>query len=86
METDIRTQSGSRNANDHAYNVMWGFAAEDGVFLCECGDSCADEVLMTSQEYVGLRDRGELVYAPGHGGLGAGRASTRPARTVMGGR
>ena len=68
METDVRHQSGSRNANDHIYNVIWGFAAKDGVFLCECGDSCAVEVLMTSSEYVGLRDRGELVYAPGHDG------------------
>ena len=66
METDIRKQNGSRNANDHAYNVMWGLAAEDGVFLCECMDSCAVEVPMTSSEYAGLRDRGELIYAPGH--------------------
>jgi hypothetical protein len=85
VEADIRSQRGSRNANEHAYNVMWGFAAKDGVFLCECRDSCAVEVLLTSSEYVGLRDRGELVYAPGHGGLAGGRASTRPVRTATGG-
>jgi hypothetical protein len=67
VETDIRNQSGSRGANDHAYNVMWGFAADDGVFSCECSDSCAVEVSMTCSEYAGLRDRDEPVYAPGHG-------------------
>ena len=74
MKTDIRNQSGSRNANDHAYNVTWGLAADAGVFFCECGDSCAVEVPMTPSEYVGLRDRDELVYAPGHGGLALRRA------------
>lgn len=69
METDIRYESGSRNArNDHACDVIWGLAAEDGAFLCECEDSCAVEVRMTSTEYVGLRARGERVYAPGHDG------------------
>jgi hypothetical protein len=82
----IRSQSGFRNANDHAYNVLWGLAAKEGVFLCECGDSCAVEVLLTSSEYVGLRDRGELVYAPGHGSLAARRASTGLVRTAIGGR
>jgi hypothetical protein len=71
----IRSQSGSRHANDHSYNVMWGLAAKEGVFLCECGDSCAVEVQLTSSEYVGVRDRGELVYAPGHDSLAAGRAA-----------
>jgi hypothetical protein len=78
----IHSQSGFRNANDHAYNVMWGFAAKDGVFLCECGDSCAVEVQLTSSEYMGVRDRGELVYAPGHDGL----AAAGLAPTANGGR
>jgi hypothetical protein len=61
-------QDVSRIANDRIYNVLWGFAAVDGAFVCECrGSSCAVEVTMTPLEYVHLRDRGELVYAPGHG-------------------
>jgi hypothetical protein len=67
VETDIRKLSASRAVNDHIYNVLWGIVAEEGAFLCECsGSSCATEVLMTPSKYVGLRDRGELVYAPGH--------------------
>jgi hypothetical protein len=65
METDSATQ---KAVNDHTYNVLWGIAAEEGAFLCECGgSSCATEVLMARSKYVRLRDRGELVYAPGHG-------------------
>ena len=67
METDIRKLSLSRAVNDHIYNVLWGTVAEEGAFLCECrGSSCATEVVMTPSKYVRLRDRGELVYAPGH--------------------
>jgi hypothetical protein len=67
--TDSRKQSVSRMANDHIYNVLWGCAAEDGAFLCECsGSSCTVEVLMRPSEYVRIRDRGGLVYAPGHNG------------------
>jgi hypothetical protein len=80
VEVDIRRHGGSWNANDHAYNVMWGLAAKDGVFLCECGDSCAVEVLLTCSEYVGLRDRGEFVCAPGHDTLAARRAGTNGDR------
>jgi hypothetical protein len=87
VETNVRSESGARNANDHVYNVMWGCAAEDGVFVCECGDSCAVEVLMTPSEYVGLRDRGELVCAPGHAGPTARRGEYAARReTVIGGR
>lgn len=68
METDSPTQSVPRMVNDHIYNVLWGVVAEEGAFLCECrGSSCATEVPMTPSNYVRLRDRGELVYAPGHG-------------------
>jgi len=69
VETDSRKQSVSWMANDHIYNVLWGVAGEDGAFLCECnGSSCTVEVPMTPSEYVRLRDRGELVYAPDHDG------------------
>ncbi len=67
MEADTRRQSVARMSNDHAYNVLWGTAAEDGAFLCECsGPSCAAEIRLTSSQYVNLRDRGEFVCAPGH--------------------
>ena len=69
METNSRKQSVSRTANDHIYNVLWGVAGEDGTFLCECnGSSCTVKVVMSPSEYVRLRDRGELVHAPGHDG------------------
>ena len=69
MEIYSRKQSVPRMVNDHIYNVLWGSAARDGAFLCECrGSSCAVEVVMTPSEYVRLRDRGALVYAPGHAG------------------
>jgi hypothetical protein len=69
VATDSRKQGVSQMANDHIYNVLWGVAGDDGAFLCECsGSSCAVEVVMTPPEYVRLRDRGELVYAPGHDG------------------
>jgi hypothetical protein len=65
VETDGASQ---KAVNDHIYNVSWGIVAEEGAFLCECSSSsCAAEVPMTPSKYVRLRDRGELVYAPGHG-------------------
>ena len=67
MEGYGHEQNVSWTANDHIYNELWGFGARDGAFLCECMDSCAVEVLMTPSEYVRMRDRRELVYAPGHG-------------------
>lgn len=67
METDSRKRSRPRAVNEHLYNAMWGVAAEEGPFFCECGDSfCPAVVLMTPSEYVRLRDRRELVYAAGH--------------------
>ncbi len=54
-------------ANDHIYNALWGVEGDGGAFVCECGDSpCPEVVRMTSSQYVRLRGRGELVYAPGH--------------------
>jgi hypothetical protein len=68
LEADSRTPSGERAVNDHVYDALWGVNADEGAFLCECGSSpCAEVVQMTSAEYVRLRDRGELVFAPGHG-------------------
>jgi hypothetical protein len=67
VETDNREPRMPRAVNDHIYNAMWAVAAEEGAFICECGESfCPVEVPMTSSEYVRLRDRGGLVYAPGH--------------------
>jgi hypothetical protein len=59
-----------RMANDRVFNLMWGFGTEEGSFLCECSRTgCRDTVAMNGSEYVRLRDRGEYVYAPGHGGF-----------------
>ena len=67
MLTDSRKQSVPRAVNDQIYNALWGVGAEEGGFLCECeGSFCTVVVLMAPSEYVGLRDRSELVYAPGH--------------------
>lgn len=67
MVTERQKQGVPRVVNDHIYNALWGVAAEEGVFVCECaGSSCPVVVPMTPSEYVRLRDRGELVYAPGH--------------------
>jgi hypothetical protein len=60
----------SRLVNDRVYQVLLSFAADDGDFLCECEASfCIEDVRMRLSEYVRLRDREELVYAPGHDGL-----------------
>ena len=68
METDSPQPSGHQVVNDHIYNALWGVDADEGSFLCECGNSpCPEAVPMMSSEYVRLRDRGEPVYAPGHG-------------------
>jgi hypothetical protein len=68
MDGDGRKQRGSSVVNDRIYNTLWGFGAEDGAFACECErSSCAEEVVMTPSAYVLLRDRGEIVIAPGHG-------------------
>jgi hypothetical protein len=67
VETDATKQRVSRLVNDRVYQVLLGFAADNGEFLCECeGSSCIEEVPMRLSEYVRLRDREELVYAPGH--------------------
>lgn len=67
MESYETKQRVSRLVNDRVYQVLLGFAADDGDFLCECeGSSCIEEVSMRLSEYVRLRDREEFVYAPGH--------------------
>jgi len=65
--TQTHMQNIPRVANDRIYDVLWGVEAEEGSFLCECNrSSCTEEVVMTPDEYVRLRDREDLVYAPGH--------------------
>jgi hypothetical protein len=72
VETDGTKQRVSRLVNDRLYQVLLGFAADGGEFLCECEASlCAEEVSMRLSEYVRLRDREEFVYAPGHDGAAA---------------
>ena len=67
MESDSREQRVPLSVNDRIYNALWGFGAEDGAFVCECErSSCAEEIVMTPSEYLRLRDRGEIVTAPGH--------------------
>lgn len=67
METDVTKQHVSRLVNDRVYQLLLGFAADDGEFLCECeGSVCVEKVSMRLSEYVRLRDREEFVYAPGH--------------------
>jgi hypothetical protein len=68
VETDSSTSRAHRVVNDHIYNAIWGVQADEGAFMCECGNSlCPEIVAMTPSKYVRLRDRGELVYAQGHG-------------------
>ena len=65
--TETHIQNIPRVANDRIYDVLWGVEAEEGSFLWECNrSSCTEEVVMTPDEYVRLRDREDLVYAPGH--------------------
>jgi hypothetical protein len=68
VDSDSREPSVSVMANDRIYNALWAFGAEDGAFVCECATSCAEEVVMTPPEFMHLRDRGEVVAAPGHDG------------------
>jgi hypothetical protein len=76
VETGATKQRVSRLVNDRVYQVLLGFAADNGEFLCECqGSSCIEEVPMRLSEYVRLRDREEFVYAPGHDG-----STPRPLR------
>ena len=56
-----------RRANDRTFNVLWGLGETGGAFLCECRTFCTDDVQMTLSDYMRLRDRGETLYAPGHG-------------------
>jgi hypothetical protein len=41
--------------------------AEPWFFVCECDDlSCRERVQLVAADYVALKDRGEVVLAPGH--------------------
>jgi hypothetical protein len=67
VESDSREPSVSVMVNDRIYNALWAFGEVDGAFACECErSSCAGEVVMTPSDYMGLRDRGEIVTARGH--------------------
>jgi hypothetical protein len=69
VESDSHKPSVSLMANDRIFNALWALGEEGGTFICECERSaCAEEVAMTPSEYVRLRDRGEIVIAPGHEG------------------
>ena len=63
------TEQDSLWANDRISDMLWGVEATVGFFRCECHQPfCTEEVLMSRAEYVRLRDRAELVLAPGHEG------------------
>ncbi len=63
------TENDSHVTNDRISDMLWGVEATVGFFRCECNRPlCTEEVLMSRAEYVRLRDRDELVYAPGHEG------------------
>jgi hypothetical protein len=63
----IEAQDRIRSANDRIYNMLWSLGQLEGAFLCECDLFCTEEVSMTPSEYARVRDRGDVVYAPGHG-------------------
>lgn len=68
MEIYTSTEKPSQAVNDRVYSMLWGVEAV-GLFRCECNRPfCTEVVLMSRDEYVRLRDRAELVYAPGHEG------------------
>ena len=69
MEIYTSTENHSQAANDRVYSMLWGVEATVGLFRCECDRPfCTEEVLMSRDEYLRLRDRAELVHAPGHEG------------------
>ena len=64
MENAIR-QELMRDVNDRIYSVLWGLGAEDGEFVCECGDEgCTERLEVLVVEYA-ARDQQPLL-APGH--------------------
>ena len=66
--TDASREILFRMANDRIYNMAWGLEMEEGSFLCECDrPACSERIVLSGSEYVRFRDRGERVYAPGHG-------------------
>ena len=51
-----RTQRLMREVNDRIHETLAQVGAEDGDFLCECGDDgCSDTVTITLREYLALR-------------------------------
>ena len=56
-----------RTANDRIYNRLWCRGEPGGSFMCECNTFCTDEVQMELSEYLRVGNRGETLYARGHG-------------------
>jgi hypothetical protein len=55
-----------REVNDRIYTVLAESGAEDGDFLCECGEEdCAEPVQLTLREYAALRAREDGVVLNG---------------------
>lgn len=55
----VSTHQGSslmREVNDRIYATLVGMVAEDGDFLCECGDKdCSETVQIPLSEYLAIR-------------------------------
>jgi hypothetical protein len=67
VDTDSQQQGIAQTANDRTYSVMSAIGAEGEALLCECNrPSCSERITMTPSEYVGLRDRHEVIDAIGH--------------------
>lgn len=55
-----------REVNDRTFNALWGFGADEGDFLCECGGTdCSERLELTVIEYA-ARPAGQPLLAPGH--------------------
>lgn len=53
-------------ANDRTFSLLWGIGAEEGDFVCECGQrDCTDRLELTIIEYA-AREDGHWILAPGH--------------------
>jgi hypothetical protein len=64
-----------RDVNDHIREVLGGFSASNGEFICECDlIACTERVSLTLREYDALRDGsdGAGVLAAKHRGDGTG--------------
>jgi hypothetical protein len=61
-----------RAANDRTRRSLVDMGAEDGAFLCECGNAtCVTRIELTLVEYAAQED-GQALLAPGHERVGGG--------------